>query len=416
MKTVCGIITVMKNGKYLKILLLTAAFILESAVLSYADLILDAPDLSGGQTGTVTETVSAGKSVSSGIVISDRPTELVPETAPAIEPAAEPSTEQKAPAVPETGAPSVPETSAPTVAEPEIQPETKPAAEPETGTSGFGPVVSDAPNVNGTGGNGVTGIESAPMASSEPVTEAPAPEAPAETAAAPAPESPSTGSQRVYLDFEIASPAHTKSGMKVTRAAVKLNNGSWQTFGWADNIRYPYYRVLGRGTVGNGAPALIASASAKKFGDVYTGDGEMKHELYLLAEDCTVKNYVDINTGSAKRAAIVKAAFSLLGKQYTFGGNGPDAFDCSGFVKYVMAQAGISVPRTSTSYLSMDGQIKESALRPGDVLARAGHCGVYVGDGIFIHASDSGIGVVAEDLSVYNRTNKFTNFVNVAGD
>ena len=402
-KTVCGIIAIMKNGKYLKILLLTIAFVLESAVLSYADLILDAPDLSGGKTGTVTETASAGKSDTSGIVISDRPTELVPETVP--------STESAPPAVPETSAPSVPETSASAMAEPE----TVQAAASETETHGVGPVVSDAPNVNGTGGSGVTGIESAPMVSSEPAGETPAPEAPA-AQGQQAPESPSTGSQRVYLDFEIASPAHAKSGINVTRAAVKLNNGSWQTFGWSDNVRYPYYRVTGRGTAGSGAPALIVSASAKKFGDAYTGDGEMKHELYLLAEDCTVKNYVDINTGSAKRAAIVKAAFSLLGKQYTFGGNGPDAFDCSGLVKYVMAKAGITVPRTSTSYLSMDGQIKESALRPGDVLARAGHCGIYVGNGIFIHASDSGIGVVAEDLSVYNKTNKFTNFVNVAGD
>ena len=50
------------------------------------------------------------------------------------------------------------------------------------------------------------------------------------------------------------------------------------------------------------------------------------------------------------------------------------------------------------------------------VVGRPGHVGIYIGDGWFVHASESSTGVITESLEVYSRTNRFTNFINVVGD
>lgn len=415
------------NIKKRKNRILVSALALSLMVSSpaHADLILDAPDLSGTVTAetapaeiestTQAETSAPLPVENGGIITNDRPSMLVNEQ----ETTAAAAASFEAP-VPE--APMPEETSA-------VSSETV-----------VGPVLTDVPAI---GGEAPAETESAPeetmqAASEEAVTaEGPSladtpmgpeqPAAEAQTEAAPAAEAPSVQGPssaspasgqnvRVSLGFEIASPAHQKSGLKVARGSVKLSDGSWQSFSYEDSIRFPYYKVMYHGTDGNGTSSLVVAATAKKFGSAYTSDGEIKKELYLNASDCTVTNYIDIPTTNPTRQQIVRTALSLLGREYRYGANGPDAFDCSGFVKYVMSAVGVDVPRTSTSFLSMNGQISVSELRPGDVLARSGHCGIYIGNDIFIHASDSGIGVVAESLSVYNTSNKFTNCINVVGD
>lgn len=221
---------------------------------------------------------------------------------------------------------------------------------------------------------------------------------------------------RVNLDFSLITPNHVKGDLHVARGCVQLTDGSWQTFEYKDNIHYAFFKMKDTRTDSSGTTWYIATVKARRFGDAAAKDGEYKTELWLNASDCTTRSTIDINTTSEKRIAIVKAALSQLGKKYTYGAAGPDAFDCSALVKYVCAQAGISVPRTSTQLLQLNGQITAAELRPGDILARAGHCGIYIGNGIFVHASDSSVGVVAEYLSVYNLSNKFTNYINVVGD
>ena len=90
---------------------------------------------------------------------------------------------------------------------------------------------------------------------------------------------------------------------------------------------------------------------------------------------------------------IVHFARHLLGVPYRWGGSSPAAgFDCSGFVRYVYGRFGISLPHSSFADLVLGRRVSRSQLRPGDLVFfdGAGHVGIYVGDGRFIHAPHTG--------------------------
>lgn len=102
---------------------------------------------------------------------------------------------------------------------------------------------------------------------------------------------------------------------------------------------------------------------------------------------------------------IIRTAKSYIGVPYLWGGSSPKGFDCSGFVQYVFAKHGISLPRTTDTQYKEGTYVSKSKLQPGDLVFlqntyRDGisHVGIYVGDGKMIHASSSK-GVVISDLS-----------------
>ena len=81
-----------------------------------------------------------------------------------------------------------------------------------------------------------------------------------------------------------------------------------------------------------------------------------------------------------------------LGVPYVWGGSSPSGFDCSGFVMYVYAQVGISLPHYTVSQYGMGSAVSHSQLQPGDVLFfdGLGHNGIYIGGNQFIHAPHTG--------------------------
>ena len=97
-----------------------------------------------------------------------------------------------------------------------------------------------------------------------------------------------------------------------------------------------------------------------------------------------------------KVSGIISTARSYIGVPYAFGGTTPKAFDCSGYLQYVFAQNGINIPRTADEQYKLGLRTTSSKqLVPGDLVffttyeAGASHCGIYLGDGEFIHASSS---------------------------
>ena len=102
--------------------------------------------------------------------------------------------------------------------------------------------------------------------------------------------------------------------------------------------------------------------------------------------------------------SIVASSMNYIGVPYVFGGTTPYGFDCSGYVQYVFAKAGISIPRTADVQYDFGMPISTTELLPGDLVFfetytyGASHVGIYLGDGNFIHASSSQ-GVTISSLS-----------------
>lgn len=116
-------------------------------------------------------------------------------------------------------------------------------------------------------------------------------------------------------------------------------------------------------------------------------------------------------SSSSKASAIVSTAYSLLGKPYVYGAAGPNAFDCSGFTKYVYGKSGISLNRTTYQQVTQGSVVSKSNLQPGDLvffntMGSISHVGIYVGGGDFIHAPRTGKPVMVSSLnsSYYQST------------
>ena len=105
--------------------------------------------------------------------------------------------------------------------------------------------------------------------------------------------------------------------------------------------------------------------------------------------------------------AVANAAQSKIGSPYVWGATGPNAFDCSGLVQWSYKQAGISVPRTSYDQVAGGTPVSKGNLQPGDAVAFYGgdHIGIYIGDGMMVHASTYGTPVrvaPVDNAPIYN--------------
>ena len=97
--------------------------------------------------------------------------------------------------------------------------------------------------------------------------------------------------------------------------------------------------------------------------------------------------------GTGEGAIAVQAALTRVGSPYSWGAAGPSAFDCSGLVMWAFQQAGIALPHSSQALAAGGQPVSRDDLQPGDVVnfySDASHTGLYVGDGMVVHASTYG--------------------------
>lgn len=102
--------------------------------------------------------------------------------------------------------------------------------------------------------------------------------------------------------------------------------------------------------------------------------------------------------------ALTGTALSLRGVPYRNGGADPAGFDCSGFVRYVFAQHGVTMPRTVTEQYHAGEPVHGDYL-PGDLIFFStvapgpSHVGISLGGDEFVHAPSSAGVVRVERLS-----------------
>lgn len=109
-------------------------------------------------------------------------------------------------------------------------------------------------------------------------------------------------------------------------------------------------------------------------------------------------NYVP-PSGTGGGAAIVAEAYKYMGVPYVWGGQSYSGVDCSGLVLLAHRAIGVNLYHYSGSQGSGGRGVSRAEAQPGDVVCYPGHVGIYVGNGMMIHAPQTGD--VVRVVSVY---------------
>lgn len=130
---------------------------------------------------------------------------------------------------------------------------------------------------------------------------------------------------------------------------------------------------------------------------------EARERAAMQAEDDDVDASSVTVKATGRAADAVAFALDQLGDPYSYGGNGPDAWDCSGLTGGSWAAAGVSLPRTARDQVGAGQRIAMSELRPGDLVAYSSltHIGMYIGDGKVVHAPRTGLNVSITSVSSF---------------
>ncbi|MEU1257562.1 NlpC/P60 family protein [Streptomyces chartreusis] len=94
-------------------------------------------------------------------------------------------------------------------------------------------------------------------------------------------------------------------------------------------------------------------------------------------------------------------ARSQIGKPYVWGATGPDSYDCSGLTQAAWKAAGVDIPRVTYDQVNAGTTVPLSSAQPGDLVFfydDVTHVGIYIGNGMMIHAPKPGAYVREESI------------------
>ncbi|CAM3619526.1 C40 family peptidase [Nocardioides zeicaulis] len=131
------------------------------------------------------------------------------------------------------------------------------------------------------------------------------------------------------------------------------------------------------------------------------GDLEAKERERLLASRSTSARVPSSVPASGRAAAAIQYAMAQVGDAYVYGAAGESAFDCSGLTMRAWAQAGVSLPHSSSAQYGSGPHVAASDLQPGDLVfyySPISHVGMYIGNGMIVHAANPGAGVTVSGL------------------
>ncbi|MFE9920280.1 NlpC/P60 family protein [Streptomyces sp. NPDC005774] len=104
---------------------------------------------------------------------------------------------------------------------------------------------------------------------------------------------------------------------------------------------------------------------------------------------------------AAKAEKALAFARAQIGKPYVWGATGPGSYDCSGLTQAAWKAAGVSLPRTTYDQVEAGTTVAVSQAQPGDLVFfydDLTHVGIYIGNGMMIHAPKPGTYVREESI------------------
>jgi cell wall-associated NlpC family hydrolase len=113
------------------------------------------------------------------------------------------------------------------------------------------------------------------------------------------------------------------------------------------------------------------------------------------------------SSGSSDSSYATKAEKALafaraqIGKPYVWGATGPDSYDCSGLTQAAWKAAGVDIPRVTYDQVNAGTTVPLSQAQPGDLVFfydDISHVGLYIGNGMMIHAPKPGAYVREESI------------------
>jgi hypothetical protein len=186
------------------------------------------------------------------------------------------------------------------------------------------------------------------------------------------------GSYLVALQ-EAVSPGRTGSGLVALRAFV-----SDPSLGLAPGTQL----LIGLARAAH--PAVRSSSAAVVLGlpQLPAAQASMAGVPIFLEPE------IAMNTLGGQAVAL---AYRFLGVPYVWAGATPKGFDCSGLTMYVYGQLGIRLGHYTGFQYYQGRRVPRDQLQPGDLVffhasssGVPGHEGLYVGNGSFIHAPQTG--------------------------
>jgi len=189
-------------------------------------------------------------------------------------------------------------------------------------------------------------------------------------------------SAAIYQSRSANSPKFSTVKLETPLAIVK-EEGDW-------------YGIL----MVNGATGWISKHLVKLTGY------ELVADRSLPSRGSLVSRGGEVSRSTALADGVVRTAMQYSGVRYVFGGSDPGAgMDCSAFVRMVFGQYGVALPRTARDQAQVGASVPLDQLQPGDRLyfqcksSYIDHCGIYAGNGYFVHCSASRNGVAVDSLA-----------------
>ncbi|MET7942147.1 NlpC/P60 family protein [Streptomyces sp. NPDC005302] len=119
---------------------------------------------------------------------------------------------------------------------------------------------------------------------------------------------------------------------------------------------------------------------------------------------------------ATKAGKALAFARTQIGKPYVWGATGPDSYDCSGLTQAAWKAAGVSLPRVTYDQVNAGTTVSLADAKPGDLVFfydDISHVGLYIGNGMMIHAPKPGA-YVREESIYYDGTSAIHSVVRPA--